>query len=128
MKQVKEQQLATGIRLSVVLSLLFAVSLLWSNTCLPVASFWNYYSAVQQDGRVLKDNSDKSSQFCFFQTEEVEEKESEENSSADHTDCNRCISGLGICSNPILSLYDSALLSSPPLKRYLLFHALKLDC
>lgn len=127
MKQVIDKQLGSSLRLSVVLSLLFAICLLWSNTCFAVSSSWDYYTAVQEDGVVFKNNPEKSGQLYFFQTE-VEEKESEENSSADHTDCNRCISCLGICSNLVLSLYDSALLSSPPLKRYLLFHALKLDC
>lgn len=126
-KQVIDKQLGTGIRLSLVLSLLFAFSLLWSNTCFAVSS-WDYYVTVSEDGAVLKDNPDKSGQLYLFSTEEVEEKESEEKTSADHTDCNRCISRLGISPNLVLSLYDSALLSSPPLKRYLLFHALKLDC
>jgi len=126
-KQVKDTQLGTGIRLSVVLSLLFVVSLLGSNTSFAVSS-WDYYVTVSEDGAVLKGNPDKSGQLYLFPTEEVEEKESEENTSTDHTDCNHCISRLGICPNPVLSLYDSALLSSPPLKRYLLFHALKLDC
>lgn len=126
-KQVIDQQLGAALRLSTVLGLLFVSGLLWTNTYFAVSS-WDYYTAVSEDGAVFKGHADHAGQFCFLQIEEVEEKESEENSATDHTDCHRCISSLGIYPNPILSLYDSALLSSPPLKRYLLFHALKLDC
>ncbi len=121
-KQEEDKQLGTGIRLSVVLGLLLSLCLLWSNTCFAVSSSWDYYTLVQENGVVLKSNPNKPGQLCFIQIKEVE------NPSTKHKDCNHYISCLGIDPNPVLSLNDSALLSSPPQKRYLLFHALKLDC
>ncbi|MGH1436858.1 MAG: hypothetical protein ACRBG0_20640 [Lewinella sp.] len=127
MKQIVDKQLGDGIRLSMVFSPLFAICLLWSNVCFAVSAS-DYYPSSQEDGVVLKDQSSKLGQLYFYQAEEIEEKESEEDLSKDCTGYNSCISCLAICPSHILSLYDSALLSSPPLKRYLLFHALKLDC
>jgi hypothetical protein len=121
-KQVTDKKWGASIRLSVVLGLLFVACLLWSNTCFAVSSSWNYYTLVQGNGVVLKSNPDKSGQLCFLQIKEVE------NPSTKYKDCNHYISCLGTFPNPVLSLNDSTLLSSPPQKRYLLFHALKLDC
>lgn len=128
MKQVVDQQLGAALRLSTVLGLFFVGTLLWTNTCFAISSSWHDYTTVPDDGAVFRGHTDKAFPFCAFQMEEVEEKESEEDTPTDDSDCNGCIFRSGIYANPFLSLYDSALLSSPPLKRYLLFHALKLDC